>query len=212
MTKVSHSNLGYVLIGYLVEKISGMPLKQYMHTHLFQPLEMRETVFAPSPAIVEKLAIPYVFDESSGSQTPTAWLRSDGWPAGIVYGTITDLANWLKTNLNGGVFKNHRIVSEKTFTEMMNIQYPQFKGPIINGWLGESTGFGLSWWISQRKGDTYFAHSGAAPGYTAFLVGNLNQKTGFVILTNCNRARKHLFQLSLEALDMMRISDNTPNQ
>ena len=48
-----------------------------------------------------------------------------------------------------------------------------------------------------------FAHSGSVPGYTAFLVGNLNQKTGFAILTNGNRSHKHLFDLAVKVLDLM---------
>jgi len=48
-----------------------------------------------------------------------------------------------------------------------------------------------------------FAHSGSVPGYTAFLVGNLRQKTGFAILTNGNRSHKYLFALAVTALEMM---------
>ena len=71
------------------------------------------------------------------------------------------------------------------------------------GGLNETTGYGLTWWISQRKGDTIFAHSGSVPGYTAFLAGNLEQKTGFAIMTNGNRAHPHLFKLAIIALDLM---------
>jgi hypothetical protein len=109
----------------------------------------------------------------------------------------------LIANLNGGVFKGHRLIQEETFREVMTKQYEQFSKPISEGWLNETTGFGLTWWISEYNGDKIFAHSGSVPGYTAFLAGNLNQKTGFAVLTNGNRAHRYLFQLALKILNML---------
>jgi CubicO group peptidase (beta-lactamase class C family) len=86
---------------------------------------------------------------------------------------------------------------------MMTRQYEQFREKISDGWLNETTGYGLTWWISERNGHVLFAHSGSVPGYTAFMVGNLNKKTGFTILTNGNRAHKHLFDLAVKALDLL---------
>lgn len=203
MAKIEYSNMAYTLVAYLVEKLSGIPYKKYIQEHIFDPLEMKSTAFSPRPDMEEKLAIPYVIDRQTGSQVPAVRLKANVWPAGIVYGTVTDLANWLIANLNGGVFKRHRLISEETFKQVMTRQFLQFAGPVSAGWLNETTGYGLTWWISLRKGDTLFAHSGSVPGYTAFLVGNLNQKTGFAILTNGNRAHKHLFDLAIKAMDLL---------
>ncbi len=107
-------------------------------------------------------------------------------------------------NLNRGVFKKHRLISEDTFKQIMKRQYNQFNGPISAGWLNASTGYGLTWWISHRKGDTYFAHSGSVPGFTAFMVGNLDQKTGFAILTNGHKSHKYLYDLAIKAIDLLK--------
>lgn len=211
LTKAIYSNIAYTLVAYLVEKFSGIPYKKYIQQHIFDPLGMKDTAFAPRPDMEERLAIPYVFNRSTGSHKPTIRLKANVWPAGIVYGTVTNQANWLIANLNRGVFKKNRLISEETFKEVMTRQYDQFKGLISDGWLNETTGYGLTWWISQRKGDTYFAHSGSVTGYTAFLVGNLEKKTGIAILTNGNRAHRYLFELAVKALDLMESFKNTPN-
>lgn len=203
MTKTVYSNIAYTLIAYLVEKLSGVPYKKYIQKNIFDPLEMKNMAFAPRPDMEERLAIPYVFNIKKEKNVPTVRLKANVWPAGIVYGTINNLANWLITNLNSGVFKKHRFISEKTFEQVMTRQYDKFTGPISAGWLNETTGYGLTWWISQRNRETYFAHSGSVPGYTAFVVGNLNQKTGFAILTNGNRAHKHLFNLAVKVMDIL---------
>jgi hypothetical protein len=85
----------------------------------------------------------------------------------------------------------------------MTRQFDQFAGPISRGWLNETTGYGLTWWITKKDSDTIFAHSGSVEGYTAFLAGNLDKKTGFAILTNGNRAHPHLYKLAVNALDLM---------
>jgi len=203
LTKIEYSNTAFTLIAYLVEKFSGVPYKKYIQEHIFDPVEMNDTAFAPRPDMEERLAMPYIVDNKTGSQVPTFRLKANVWPAGIVYGTVTNQANWLIANLNGGLFKNQRLISEETFKQVMTRQYDQFVGRISEGWLNETTGYGLTWWISQRKGDTLFAHSGSVPGYTAFLVGDLNKKTGFAILTNGNRAHRYLFDLAIKALDII---------
>jgi len=204
MTSVTYSNMAFTLIAYLVQKFSGVPYKQYIQEHIFTPLEMTSTAFEPRPDMEERLSIPYVVDEKTGSQTGTVRLKASVWPAGIVYGTVLNQANWLISNLNGGVFKEKRLISEQTQEQMFTRQYDQFKGGIEGIWGNETAGFGLTWWTEVRNGDRYFAHSGSVAGYTAFLLGNRERKLGFAILTNGNRAHPHLFKLADKAIDLMK--------
>ena len=204
LTSVTYSNMAYTLVAYLVQKFSGVPYKQYMQEHIFTPLEMTSTAFEPRPDMEERLAIPYVVDEKTGSQVGTVRLKASVWPAGIVYGTVLNQANWLIANLNGGVFKDKRLISQSTLDQMLTRQYDQFKGTIENLWGNETAGFGLTWWTQVRDGDRYLAHSGSVPGYTAFLLGNCDRKLGFAIMTNGNRAHPHLFKLADKAIDLMK--------
>ncbi len=209
LTSVVYSNMAYTLIAYLVQKFSGVPYKQYIQEHIFTPLEMTSTAFEPRPDMDERLSIPYTVDEKTGSQVAAVRLKASVWPAGIVYGTVLNQANWLITNLNGGVFKDKRIISEQTLEQMFTRQYDQFKGRIQDIWGNETAGFGLTWWTQVRDGDRYIAHSGSVPGYTAFLLGNRDRKLGFAILTNGNRAHPHLIKLSDRAIDLLKKYSST---
>ena len=204
LVKVEYSNLAFTLVAYLVQKFSGVPYKQYIQEHIFTPMEMTSTAFEPRPDMEERLSIPYVVDEKTGSQVGTVRVKASVWPAGIVYGTVLNQANWLICNLNGGVFKGKRVISEQTLEQMFTRQYDQFKGGIEGIWGNETAGFGLTWWSEVRDGDRYFAHSGSVAGYTAFLLGNRDRKLGFAILTNGNRAHPHLFKLADKAIDLMK--------
>ncbi len=203
LTKLVYSNLAYTLVAYLVQKFSGLPYKTYIQRNVFDPLEMGDTAFEPRPEMVERLAIPYFFEATSQRQIPVGWTKANVWPAGIVYGSVIDLGRWLIANLNHGEYQGYRLISEQTFQEVMRRQYDRFTGPIHEGWLNETTGYGLSWWISKQAGERIFAHSGSVTGYTAFLAGNLDRKTGFAIMTNGNRAHKHLFELALKAFAVL---------
>lgn len=75
-------------------------------------------------------------------------------------------------SLNAGEFGGQRLLSEPTRKQMLAKQYPQFPGPVENLWGSKDAGFGLTWWVDERDGELYFAHSGSVPGYTAFLLGN----------------------------------------
>ena len=208
LTSVTYSNMAFTLVAYLVQKFSGVPYKQYIQEHIFKPLEMNNTAFEPRPDMEERLAIPYTVNEETGSQVATMRLKASVWPAGIVYGTVLNQANWLIANLNDGVFKDKRLISDKTLEQMFTRQYDQFKGKIENLWGNETAGFGLTWWTQIREGDRYIAHSGSVPGYTAFLLGNRDRKLGFAILTNGNRAHLHLFKLADQAMDLMKKYSN----
>jgi CubicO group peptidase (beta-lactamase class C family) len=209
LTSVTYSNMAFTLIGYLVQKFSGMPYKQYIQERIFTPLEMSSTAFEPRPDMEERLSIPYTVDEKTGAQVGTVRLKASVWPAGLVYGTVGNQANWLIANLNGGAFKDKRIITEATLDQMFTRQYDQFKGRIEGIWGNETAGFGLTWWNQVRDGDRYFAHSGSVPGYTAFLLGNRDRKLGFAILTNGNRAHPHLFKLADKAIDLMKKYSST---
>jgi CubicO group peptidase (beta-lactamase class C family) len=203
MTKVEYSNAAFTLLGYLIEKISGVPYRQYIKENIWDPLEMTSTAFEPTPDMDERIAVPYVVDKDTQNQKAVPRIKAAVWPAGIVYGTVLNEANWLIFNLNNGVFKGKRIVSEATMEQMFTRQFDQFKGGIEGIWGNETAGFGLTWWVQVRNGERYFAHSGSVAGYTAYLLGNRDRKLGFAIMTNGNSAHPHLFKLGDRAIDLM---------
>ncbi|MBN2206644.1 MAG: beta-lactamase family protein [Candidatus Aminicenantes bacterium] len=203
LAMVEYSNIGFTLIAFLIEKLSGQPFRSYIISRVFEPAGLTDTGFIPRPDMVERLAVPYIVSVKTGAWTPVHWQKASVWPAGIVYGTVLDQARWLIVNLNGGLAGGRRLVSEAAFAEIMTRQYSRFAGPIGHGWLNETTGFGLAWWISERNGAKLFAHSGSVSGYTAFLAGNLERRTGFAVLSNGNQSHPYFYRLALAALDAL---------
>ena len=122
MSSTVYSNTAYTLIAYLIEKFSGTPFKRYIREQIWEPMGMQDTDFEPRPDMEERLALPYVVDTKSGQNVPTTRTKANVWPAGIVYGTVLDQAKWLIANLNRGVYKGRRFISEETFQDVMTRQ------------------------------------------------------------------------------------------
>ena len=102
----SYSDVNFITLGAVIEKISGETLDGYASRHIFAPLKMTRTRFLPPAAWRAKIA-PTQYDENERMlrgvvHDPTA--RRMGGVAGHagLFGTATDLARFAQTLLNGG--------------------------------------------------------------------------------------------------------------
>lgn len=198
-----YSNIAYTLIGHLMERFTGNAFRTYIDQNVFQPLDMKDTAFHPRPDMDERLAIPYTYSTSTGKHAPAIRLNANVWPAGIVYGAVLDQGRWLAANLNGGAYRDHRLIAETTHDKMLEPQYKDFKGRIQQFWLPDESNIGLTWWVAKRDGDRFFAHSGSVPGYTAFLAGNRDRRIGVAMLSNGNQSHTHLAKLGMNIIAFM---------
>lgn len=204
MEKVVYSNLAFTVVAYLVERFSGIPYKDYIRERIWAPLRMSSTAFAPTPEMEERLSIPYAPENGTGKLVPTGRTKADIWPAGIVYGTVHDQARWVRFNLGDGAVEGGRLLQPETMDRMHTLQFRQFSGGSMGGgWGYENAGYGLTWWVSTRDGENFFAHSGSVDGYTAFVMGNRTLGFGIAVLTNGHRAHQHLVRICNLALDLL---------
>ncbi len=102
-----YSDINFIVLGELVQRVSGMPLNQYAQTYIFGPLGMTMTTFNPPDTWTPRIA-PTEHDERTGAMLrgvvhdPTA--RAMGGVAGHagVFSTADDLAKFAQALLNGG--------------------------------------------------------------------------------------------------------------
>lgn len=204
MARTVYSNLAFTLVGYMVQQFSGIPYKEYIQERIWTPLGMNSTAFAPTREMEERLSIPYAPNGPGGALVAAGRTKADIWPAGIVYGTVHDQASWVRFNLGDGSVEGGRLLKAETMDLMHSLQFRQFSGGSMGGgWGYENTGYGLTWWVSNRDGERYFAHSGSVSGYTAFVMGNRTRGLGIALLTNGNRAHPHLVKICNLAMDLL---------
>jgi CubicO group peptidase (beta-lactamase class C family) len=123
----------------------------------------------------------------------------------VAYGTIVDQARWLAFNLGDGTAPDGtRLLRAETLAAMQTLQDSAHARPTLDGgWGWEGTGYGFGWWASTRAGERLFAHSGGAPGYTSFVMGNRDRGVGVAILSNGGNAEGDLERLAIAALELL---------
>lgn len=127
-TKFAYSNIGYGLLGYLVEEIAGIPFPEYSKKHIFDPLGMTETAWLHKDlANSERLAIPY---ESQGN--PLIPYSFPTYPDGTLKTTISDFAKFYMSIMNDGQGDNGAILAQTSIEEMLRPQSDDGKQAL--GW------------------------------------------------------------------------------
>jgi CubicO group peptidase (beta-lactamase class C family) len=146
---------GLDVLGYFVEVMSGMPLDEFFHTRIFEPLEMNDTWFyLPEPKQHRLVTLQYKEDEVWEPYPITFYdpeyprkgaMRFFSGGAGLS-GTVKDYATFLQMYLNNGELNGIRLLSRTTVNFMMQNQ-------IGDLFWDPGRDYGLAFGIINRRGE-----------------------------------------------------------
>ncbi len=162
--KMSYSNSGYVLLGYLLEKISGESYEKFVQENIFAPLGMKDSGYDSNSAIIPYRAAGY----SPGPSGPVnAGFINMTVPlsAGGLYSTTGDLLRW-EQGLFGG-----KLLSPASLQKMTT--------PFKNDYA-----FGLE--VRTVNGHKVIEHGGGIEGFNTMLAYYPDDKLTVVVLSNIN--------------------------
>ena len=174
-----YSDINFIMLGALVEKVSGETLDLYCQQHIFAPLKMTHTRFLPPASWRAKIA-PTQYDENNHMlwgvvHDPTA--RRMGGVAGHagLFSTGDDLAKFAQALLNGG----DGILSELAVTKMTTPETPP-SAPILRGF-----GWDIDSPFSSNRGDLLPVGSFGHTGFTGTSLWiDPTTQTYIILLTN----------------------------
>jgi D-alanyl-D-alanine carboxypeptidase len=162
-----YSNTNTVLLGLVVEKVSGKPLPDYIHDHILGPLGMSHTSFPMTNAFPEPHAQGYTVQTADGAEAvATDWNPSWGWAAGAMISTLDDMRIWAPALATGKLLD--------PVTQQQRLQTVGTPG------LPPQDGYGLG--IFNLGG--WIGHNGSLPGYQTVAVYLPEKQTTMVIFTN----------------------------
>jgi CubicO group peptidase (beta-lactamase class C family) len=173
--KFEYSNFGFAFLGYLVGELSGTRCERALRQRLLDPLDMKHTVFEPTPEMLEHLAVPYVNSPDGKDVVPTYPVHLDVYPAGEIYSTPSDMARFLLLHLNRGKVNGKQLLSARSVAEMAKLQYAK---------KDERSGVGLGWMIAPHHDRQILWHNGAVPGYFSYMAIDPAKGNGVVLFTN----------------------------
>lgn len=185
-TGYTYSNLGYDLLGYIVEQVSKTPFPVYAKEHIFEPLHMTKTgVYAAD--FVDN-AVPHERLYSLFSKTNVILPLYDRTHvgAGGIRTTAPDLAQFLIAHMNQGHHPNGYQLLNPESVALMHGQAVS----VFNQFL--MVGYGMGWEHRSSDPAPYFSlhgsqgHDGGTEGYMChmWMVETENSSYGIVILTN----------------------------
>ncbi|GAA4991458.1 serine hydrolase domain-containing protein [Kitasatospora paranensis] len=160
-----YSNTNLVLLGLVIEKVSGLALADVIRRRVLRPAGLHRTFFPSGPQFPEPHPRGYTDQTLSGAITDsTDWNPSWAWAAGAMISDLQDLRRWARIVATG------TLLSPQTQRERLTVLPTGFPG----------TDYGLG--IFETGG--WIGHNGSIPGYETVTVHLPSQRATLVIMIN----------------------------
>jgi len=167
----SYSNSGYFILGYIVEKVSGQPLDDYLKSSLVNSLGMKNTGILTSKLSLEQEANGYSYENGKFEKVPNGDMSRAGG-AGSLYSTVADLYLW-----NEGIF-NGKALNESSLKSA-------FTPVILNNGKNARARYGYGWSIGEDRSLRLISHNGGILGFNSDLKRYTDINATVVALQNC---------------------------
>lgn len=169
-TDYGYSNSNWVLLGYVLEKVTGRPYAQLVQERIFAPAGMNRSGYAWEERIIAARASGYL-DTGKGWQNAELHDESGLYAAGGLYATAEDLLRWDRA------LKDERLLPSSMLAQMRQNFSP----------FGDS-GYGYGWEMHTLHGHVGVGHSGGLPGYTANYLHFADGDVTIIVLSNLGSA------------------------
>ena len=170
----SYSNMGYTLLGMLIEAIVGEPYENYLDRNLLQPMGLNNSTFHFTAQYEHKQLAMGHFDSGGLAFAMPIYVR----PAGQFTTTAQDMAIFLELILNGGMLDGKEFI-RKEFIDQMGVP-----DQTIAVKKGLNIGYAFGTLSRDRYGVVGLAHSGNTVGFRAMYYLFPKEKKGFFIAHN----------------------------
>jgi CubicO group peptidase (beta-lactamase class C family) len=178
----SYHQSSYLLLGMIVEKLSGKTYTDFLAQRVFQPLQMKATAFGDT-TIVVRGRMPTLYNRDTGELRN--WVYSyPPWvyPAAGLNSSTGDLGRLLLALDSGKLLKPESL--ELLWTRMT-----------LNS--GKSAGYGLGWDVNEHRKRRVVGHEGGGSAWVAHFP---KERLSIIILCNLNGARADEIQYGIADL------------
>jgi len=182
-----YSNTNYILLGLIIEKITGNSWAQEVKSRIIEPLDLKDTMFLSTEGVWGGIMVLGYAKTPDGyiSSLELPWYphSSTAWSAGEVVSTVSDLMIFASALFDG------KLVSKVTLAIMAQP-------------LGTDVDSGRIWGLGgatlDMGGLRAFGMGGDIPGYHAFFIGFLDNK--LIVTALCNTEEGNVMMPSMSAL------------
>lgn len=158
-TNQRYSNVGYMLLGDIIQKVTHNTYENYIRQHIFLPLGMEHSGFDINHAHVSNKAFGYALKNNQMVKVTRDFATRGG--SGSLYSSVEDLATYFKA------FETEALLSHGAIQDMQTAKY-------------QSWGYG---WVVSNQG-SQLSLSGSTTGYNSVIRQNMNEASLIILLSN----------------------------
>lgn len=165
----SYNNSGYVLLGYIIEQISGQTYAEYLQQTFFEPLGMNNTYYGDAEQLIPNRATGYEKNGDSYQNSPYLSMTQP-YAAGSLLSTTQDLHTWYEAVMSG------KVISKASLANAHQPYQLNDSSPVS---------YGYGWFLGNIQGSPMIDHGGGINGFLSASL-YLPEEAVFVsVLTNC---------------------------
>jgi CubicO group peptidase (beta-lactamase class C family) len=164
-----YNNNGYVLLGYIIEQVSGMSYEKYISENFFKPLGMKNSSYDNTSSVIPNRISGYQKDNETYKNADFLSMTQP-YSAGSILSTVEDVYTWNKALTDGKVISRESLEKAHTSHQLNN---------------GKPTGYGYGWWLGNIQGSPDIKHDGLINGFSTFAVYLPQEKVFVAVFTNC---------------------------
>jgi len=164
-----YNNSGYILLGAIIEKITGTTYATFLQKNIFDPLGLKHTTYGSSTRVIPRRIPGYGPGINNTFLNADFISMSQPYAAGSLLSSVDDLAVWNEALLAGKLIKRETL--ERAWTPYKLAD-------------GTSTGYGYGWMIGSYEGHRRIEHGGGIPGFTSDVILFPEDRLCVIMLTN----------------------------
>lgn len=163
-----YCNTNYILLGLLIEKVSGQSLPEYLNARIAGPLTLSDTSLPTGTEIPDPHPQGYTEPETDGGPPvdATRWSASMTGAAGAMISTLQDMSVWAPAVATGALVS------------------PELQRERLLSASGDDLPPGVSYGIGVLNADGWIGHNGSVPGYQSVVIYRPERETTVVVLLN----------------------------
>jgi D-alanyl-D-alanine carboxypeptidase len=200
-TRFLYSNIGYVLLGFLLEAVDKRSLPEVLRKRVLEPLGMNWSDPTITNSTRERLAVGYspLHEDRPfplrGKLAEAPWVEVPE-AAGSVAATAGDMVPYLQMLLNRGVGPRGRVLSDKGFRLLVQ---PVIPAPF----RGEDASYAYGLWVSDANGHQLLRHTGGMVAFSSAMYVDLTAGRAAFASVNANLRGYRPVVVTRYALDLL---------
>lgn len=179
-----YNNSGYVLLGAILEKVSGQTYEHFLQRRIFEPLGMKQTFYDDPERIIPRRVAGYEKNED-GFVNAAYLSMTQPYAAGALASTVDDLARWDSALYTENLLKPETLEQANASSSLSD---------------GAATGYGYGWIVSEYAGHRLIEHGGGINGFRSRSIRLPDDHVFVAALSNNGGANPEMLAFQIAAL------------